>query len=467
MNVEPNRFQSAPELPDPVKISITTEDRSLRELLNDLKGDLTGLYRDRRYYEEDYLVRSILGRKVITVLEPQLIDHVLLKNPGNYQRGTLQKSTVQPWAGDGILASEGETWKQQRKLSEPWFFRHNLDRFGGPVKDAAFRTAEEWSIAAKSGQTLDLETSLVGFSTRVIARSLFSSDIESQFDELRDILHRVQQRMARVGFLDLIGLGHHLRRLPRGEAHRLNTHLHAIFDRIIADRLNGRVRRDDFLQTMVDAERTNDTPGLSRKQIYDTAISYFLGAPESVGYSLVWTLYLLSLHPEIQEKAAEEAKAFNLDKGDMKSLEALEYCWAVLQEAMRLYPPVHSFTREAIGRDRFNGLDIPKRSLLFFPVYTIHRHRKLWTNPDTFDPERFSKSRRQADDHVRFLAFSAGPRFCLGRSLAEMETKIALAALLSRFRIEPDYDRPVRDMEAFVTLRPKGGCHVRIFERRA
>ena len=211
--------------------------------------------------------------------------------------------------------------------------------------------------------------------------------------------------------------------------------------------------------------RSSDRKRLSRKQAYDTAISYFLGAPEAVGFSLVWTFYLLSHHPHIQERAAAEAQEFTLADPTIKSLGSLEYCWTILQEAMRLYPPVHSLTREALGPDQFGDLKIPKGSLVLFPIYAIHRHSKLWENPNRFDPDRFSKSRRKQSDHLKFMAFSAGPRFCIGRSLAEMETKIAVAALLSRFRFEPDPDRPVEELEARSTLRPKNGCYVRISRR--
>ncbi len=443
-----------------VRVAVETSDRSVFELLRNVRRDLTGLYKDRRFYSEPRVVRDLVTRKVVSVMDPGLIEHILLKNHANYQRGRLQKNTVQPWAGEGILASEGAVWRRQRKLSEPWFFRHRLNRFASPIASAALRAADGIAEEAGADGRFDAEGAMMGFSTRVIAGSLFSADIDSDFDALRDALGAVQRKMARVGLLDLLGVGHHARRFADWRSRRINRRLRDIFGPIIEGRLAGRVRRDDFLQTMVDANDGDEADRLTGQQIYDTAISYFLGAPESVGYSLVWTLYLLAHHPGVQDRVAAEVATLDLDHVDMAALEQLETCWAVLQEAMRLYPPVHSFTREALGPDRFGDLTIARGDLFFFPVYAIHRHHMLWDAPDEFRPERFAKSARTPIDHLRFLAFSAGPRYCLGRSLAEMETKIALAVLLRRFRFAPDPEHPVAGVEAFVTMRPRGGCRL-------
>jgi cytochrome P450 len=448
-----------------VRVLIESSDRSVFELLRDVRRDLTGLYKDCRFYSEPRIVRHLVSRKIVSVMEPELIEHILLKNHANYRRGQLQKNTVQPWAGEGILASEGAVWRRQRKLSEPWFFRHRLNRFATPIVSAARQCADTIGAHAAPDGAFDAEAAMMGFSTRVIAGSLFSADIEAQFDALRDALGAVQKKMARVGLLDLLGVGHHARRLVDWRARRLNRALRAIFGPIIEERMAGRVHRDDFLQTMVDARGGEDGERLSEAQIYDTAISYFLGAPESVGYSLVWTLYLLAHHPDVQDRLAAEVAALDLAAVDMAALDRLEECWAALQEAMRLYPPVHSFTREALGPDQFGDLKIARGDLFFFPVYAIHRHRALWEAPDEFRPARFHKSARTPIDHLRFLAFSAGPRYCLGRSLAEMETKIALAVLLRRFRFEPDPSYPVAGVEAYVTMRPRGGCRLRALPR--
>jgi len=449
------------------QVARTTRKRSMLELARRLRTDLTVLYENDRFYREDVIVRRSLLTNFIIAMKPDLIRHVMVTNASNYQRGTMTKNTVRAWAGDGILTSEGEAWRSARRILEPWFHRRTLDQFTEPTIAATRSALDGIEDAVEDGRPISVEEFCTSLTTRIIAQSLFSCDIDARMDDLHAELTEIQEEMTKIKLSDLLGFGRFLPKRYNARTRATLRNLKAIFDPIIEQRRTSGEKRPDFLQSMLDAGNKPDgTPRLTEQQIYDNVFSVFLGAPESTGYALVWTIYLLSRFPDVQEKVFAEAdEILGSENFCSDDLAKMTYSWCVMQEAMRLYPPVHSFTREAIGDDQFGDVKIPRGSTIFFPVYAIHRHEKLWDQPDAFNPERFRHGARAGkDDLFSFLAFSTGPRFCVGRPFAEMELKLIIGMLVRRYRIKPAGEGPV-GLKGLVTLRPASRIEVRLEPR--
>lgn len=442
-------------MPPMPKVKVGAKKHSNLQLARRLRTDLTVLFENPDLYREDYVVRKSLFTTIISVMDPAFVRHVLATNAKNYHRGTLQKNLVRVWSGDSVITSEGVKWKKARALVEPWFQRKSLDYYSVPIASATQVMIDEMR-QTPADEAVSIEAICARLSTTVIAHSLFSSSIDSQLDVVHRELTRIQELMTKVSYGDIMGLYRFFKKRYSWETYDTLDKLRAVFTPIVEHRRNSGERKHDFLQALLDAGIDDgEHEPLTDSQIYDNVFSMFLGAPESTGYALSWTLYLLSMHPEVQEKAHTEILEVLGDRNPTPDdLPKLKYLWAVICESLRLYPPVHSFVREAVEDDEFQGVKIPKGATVFFPVYAIHRHEKLWVQPNSFNPDRFiDESSHDVNRIFSFLAFSSGPRFCAGRPLAEMELKVIMSMLIRSFQFRPANSDDV-GLLGLVSLRP-------------
>jgi cytochrome P450 len=447
-------FAGDPVPPMP-RVKVGTKSSSNLQLARRLRTDLTVLFENPNLYREDYIVRKSLFTTIISVMDPAFVRHVLATNAQNYHRGTLQKNLVRVWSGDSVITSEGAKWKKARGLVEPWFQRKSLGYYTIPIASATQVSIDEMKKAPVD-VPVSIEAICARLSTTVIVHSLFSSSIDSQLDVVHRELTRIQELMTKVSFGDIMGLYRFFKKRYSWETYDTLEKLKEVFTPIIEHRRNSGERKPDFLQALLDAGKEDvEHEPLTDDQVYDNVFSMFLGAPESTGYALTWALYLMSIHPEVQEKAyAEICEVLGERNPTPEDLPNLKYLWAVVCESLRLYPPVHSFVREAVDDDEFKGVKIPKGSTVFFPVYAIHRHEKLWDEPNAFNPDRFlDESTHNVNRIFSFLAFSSGPRFCAGRPLAEMELKVILSMLVRSFQFHPSNSDDV-GLRGLVSLRP-------------
>lgn len=415
-------------------------------------------------YELPILSGRFLGRHSLILNAPEAIRRVLVDNHGNYGRTPATLRILHPLIGDGLFLAEGGAWKHQRRLVAPAFAPRSLEIVARHVAAVAQETVA--GLAARAPGPADVLRTVQHLALEVAGRALLSQAMHAHGAAIRAGIEGYGRQLARPSFLDFLlspdapdPLAWARRRAGRG--------FKGVLDRIITER--GRnppadPPRDlfDVLVTARDPESGEPfTPDLLRDQI----ATLIIAGHETTALSLFWAVYLLSLAPDWQERVAEEAAGVDLSpEGAAQAYERLPVTRAVVQEALRLYPPAYSIVRLAKGPDRAAGVDIPAGALVVISPWLLHRHRRLWQDPDTFDPGRFLPGAQPPDRFV-YLPFGIGPRVCVGAQFALLEATLVLATLTRAFHIELPGNKRVLPV-AVITTAPERAPAFRLTPRR-
>jgi cytochrome P450 len=403
-----------------------------------------------RAFEEMAIARRFAGRAQIVLNDPEAIRHVLVENNDNYRRTAATRRLLYPVLGRGMLLAAGEEWRAQRRAAAPALAPRMMPAVARTVAEAADRLIAE--LAPQEGEAIDLFGRMQLFALDIAARALFSLDLGEEGPALRAMLQDYADGVGRPTLLDFLlpsGLP-----TPRSLARRrFRRRWMARIGRILEKRRDGPIadppidRRGGDLFDMMRAAAT------SGRILVEQSATMLAAGHETTAVALFWSLYILAHVPAAQRRIAAEAAALDLGAaGAGEALPKLVYTRAVIDEALRLYPPAFSIVRQARGRDDAAGVPIPKRAVILIVPWVLHRHRKLWRDPDRFVPERFLPG---AAPPARFsyLPFGAGPRACIGSQFALTEAVLALARLVREFDIALADPRPVVPV-ALITLQP-------------
>ncbi|HVW19688.1 MAG TPA: cytochrome P450 [Opitutaceae bacterium] len=389
-----------------------------------------------RLFEEPIVANRFLWFRSFFVNDPDGIRRILRDNAANYPKSPLLRRVLCPSLGEGLVTSEGETWRRHRRLMAPAFDRQNFAGYAPVMTGAALELAEEWA-RLPAGAEVDVSAAMARLTARVISRTMFSGDARGIEELLGASMERVQAASP-PNLLDILGFPERLAgfrrlRLVRRQIAPLNDAIR----RLVAARRQASSPGDDLLGRLLSARDEATGQGLTAQEIRDELVTIFMAGHDTTSLALTWTWYLLSQHPQVEEKLRAELRgALGGRAPTQADLEALPYTRMVLEESMRLYPPVFTISsRQAQAEDVVCGMKIPKGAFLFVMPWILHRHRKLWDHPDRFDPERFSPARSERRHRYAYLPFSAGPRVCIGAGFAMMEGILILAALAQRFRL--------------------------------
>jgi cytochrome P450 len=417
-------------------------------------------------YEQDFLDRSFLWAHAYIVNAPDGIKHVLLDNAQNYVKTELARRILEPGIGQGLLTSEGEVWKRHRRIMAPSFDPRSVTSYGPLMVEHTEAMLAQWD-RLPDGTGVMADKAMMRLTLDIIARAMFSSDAEDIAAIVATGADRYQTEM-RPTLFDLLPLP---RWLPRVADLKHPERIFGEFDRKIDRMISERrqadaAERHDLLGRLLAARDEETGSGLSTKEIRDEIITIFMAGHETTSLALTWTLYLLSQHPESEAKLHREL-------GDVLGGRApraddvpkLRYARMVIDEALRLYPPAHTLSREAVKADEIAGHRIPASSTIYIVPWLLHRHRLLWRQPDRFDPERFTPERSADRPRFAYIPFGAGPRICIGAAFAVTEAILILATIAQRYRLRL---RPGHIVEprGLITLRPRNGVAM-ILERRA
>jgi cytochrome P450 len=411
-----------------------------------------------RAFESDYFKRNVLGHTVHVVLKPEWVQRVLLDNAENYEKPRLVKRILSRTIGRGLLTSERELWRTQRKIV--------AGSFTPPAVDALvplFAQVGEGMAGFWPDGTRDMAVEATAATMRVIATALFSGDERLTTPEAMEHITGAMEGVgeARIQVLlgmPLIPLTSKGRRGRAGQQFLRRT-LGAIVNERLADGAP-----DDFVTTMV-RELIRRFPREEAIELaIDNAATFYLAGHETTANLTSWTLFVLSEQLELQDGVAAEAAAA-LDAGvDAKLPERLPLLRSVVDETLRLYPPVPRFDREAVAGDMLGEHEVKAGDLLSIWPWLIHRNRMLWDEPDAFDPTRFAAGSNQDRHRFQYLPFGGGPRTCVGARFAMAEALTILAIWLRAWRFAPMPNRIVRP-SGMVTLRQEGGLPL-ILSRR-
>jgi cytochrome P450 len=381
---------------------------------------------------------------------PDAIRHVLVDRSQNYTKHTRDYDKLRISLGDGLVTSEGEFWRRQRRIAQPAFHREQIARFGETMVARTEAMLARWRDRT---EPFDVAREMTRLTLEIVSATLFSVDLGAQLDEIEGAVS-IANRQTYERIISIIDLPLWVPTPRNLEMKRsLRTFDEIIFERLRARRAAG--GGDDLLGMLLAARDPETGEGMSDAQLRDEIVTMFVAGHETTANGLAWCLWLLATHPEVEARARAQAAALGR-RATLADLPALGYLRQVFQEALRLYPPVWGIGRGAVEADEIGGYAIDAGADVTICQWVTHRHPALWRDPERFDPDRF------ADGEISryaYFPFSTGARQCIGNNFALMEGQLILATLLQHERLELVSETVVP--EPLVTLRPRGGLLMR------
>ena len=386
-------------------------------------------------------------QQVYLVSHPEWIEDVLVNSAKKFHKGVaLQRA--KRLLGEGLLTAEGKAHLKQRRTIQPLFHRQQVQRFADAMVTHAVRWRE--SIAAEA--TIDMTHDMAALTLAIVGETLFSSNVQSDADEVREALTAAVQSFG-IAFLP--GL-EYFEKLPLPmfvRVRKARERLDAVIHRVIAERRSGESQAD--LVSMLLAARDPENPdeqGMSDQQIRDEAMTIFLAGHETTANAMAWTWHLLGSHPQVEATLhAELTRVLDGRTPSVEDVPKLDYTRAVIAESMRMYPPVWTMGRRAIEQHVIAGHTIEPGALVIMSQWIVHHDQRWWTSPDTFNPDRWAE--KSDRPKYAYFPFGGGTRICIGESFAWTEAILLLATIAQRWRFAA-VTSPT--MEPRITLRPKG-----------
>src|SRR5882757_7151213 len=456
-----NNPVAAPVLPAPVprqrRLSFFEFVRALRD------SAITSFAQEA--YELDIIERKMFGRHLFVVNDLAAIKSVLLDNAANYQKTEITRRILEPGLGRGLITSEGETWRGHRRTMSPAFDGRSIVSNAPIMTGAAQELLADWSRLGP-GASIDVAIAMMQVTLNIISRTMFSSDSDHIVAIMERGAGRYQAQM-RPNMMDFLGWPAWLAGLGRIRvAGRTLGEFDTEIDRLIKLRSrHPESGRMDLLARLIAARDEQTGGGMSAQEVRDHVITIFMAGHETTAMAMTWIWYLLSQHPAEEAKLHAELTAVLGGRvPNSEDLSKLTYTKMVIEESMRLYPPVHTIAREALADDTLAGRHVPKGSAVLIAPWVLHRHRHLWHDPGRFDPERFSPEQSAARTRFSYLPFGGGRRICIGAAFALAEATILLATLAQRYSLRVVPGHPV-EPQGLITLRARYGMKMLLTAR--
>lgn len=408
-------------------------------------------------------VRLPLGPKTLYFFNhPDHVKHVLVENSANYRKG-IGLVHAKRAMGDGLLTSEGELWREQRRTIQPVLAHKRIAGQAGAIAEEA--AAMVGRLRAKTGTgPVDISQEMTDLTLGVLGRTLIDADLGA-FSSIGESFEAVQDQ----AMFDMMSLGTVPGWLPLPKALRFRKarrELQRIVDTLVADREARGLGGHDIVSRLIESTAGEPDRRVAKRRIRDELVTLLLAGHETTASTLSWTFYLMDRHPEVWERVGDEAAAALGDRlPTVEDLHRMPYLSMVLDEAIRLYPPVWILPRIAVEADTIGGYRVPAGADVLICPYTLHRHPAFWDRPDVFDPSRFDPARAAGRPRHAYVPFGAGPRFCVGNNLGMMEAAfvVALIARDLRLRAVPGFQAVPEPM---LTLRVRGGLPMTVHPAR-
>ncbi|HEV2018727.1 MAG TPA: cytochrome P450 [Gemmatimonadaceae bacterium] len=397
----------------------------------------------------DIVLFKVGNERVHLFNHPDLIRDVLVTNQKNFvkSRALVRAKRL---LGEGLLTSEGEFHLRQRRLTQPAFHRDRVAAYGRSMVDYAVQASSRWV----SAESLDVHDEMMKLTLAIVARTLFSTDVESEAIEIGDAL-TISFESFNVATLPFSEI---LEKLPLPYTRRFEAaraRLDATIYRIIEERRSsGRDEGDLLSMLLLTQDTEGDGGGMTNAQLRDEAMTIFLAGHETTANALSWTWYLLSRHPDVEARFHREVDALGARSPQPEDLPSLPYTRMILAESMRLYPPAWAIGRRALNDFEANGYLIPARSMVLMSQYITHRDPRFYPDPERFDPERWRPEVAATRPKFSYFPFGGGTRICIGEQFAWMEGILILAAIGRHWRMLYLDESPPA-IEPRITLRPK------------
>jgi cytochrome P450 len=396
-------------------------------------------------------------KEAIITTNPVVIQHVLKTNWENYHKSHIQKKRMGHFLGKGLLTTEGEAWKTQRRLIQSGFERKQLEILSSIMQDSLDDSLRDFDRRARIGP-VDIYPLMMKITFAMVGKSLFGAKLkEKDIETISEAISTVQEFMVRQTIQPYLNPWFAL----SGET-RTHEEMTARAFGILRDYIQRRRQEEpghDLLQILLDA-RYSDGSRMDDELVVSESMQLLVAGHETSSNALSWTLYLLSTHPDCVERVREEFDSM-LGEEPLRFADVpkFEFTTQVINEALRLYPPFWMVDRMALADDRAGDLDIPGGSTVVVFIHGTHHSPRYWQNPESFEPERFTKANEKLNTPFSHLPFGAGPRGCIGGNYAMLQMLMILSVLLRKydFRFVPGQTIEPRPM---VILRPEHGIRM-------
>ena len=391
--------------------------------------------------------------RIISTSEPDFMRHVLQQNHRNYKKGRSY-DVLKLILGNGLVTSNGQFWQKQRRLAQPAFHKKNLEDLFNAMGETALEYFDQ--LATKKGTQIDIAREMMAVTAKIALKALFSNNTEEDLNAVYDSMTGAQRYVTDVMNNPYASIWFNFN--GRKKRFRKDREvLNQVVLEAIAKRRKSDKKYPDLLQMMLDATYEDTNEQMDDQQLRDELVTMFSAGHETSANALAWTMHLLAQHPDIVAKMRAEIKEICGDQlPGFQDLRQLTYVRQVIDEGMRLYPPVWGVSRTALADDEYRGVKINKDDIVFCLIYNAHHREDLFEDAESFNPDRFAPEKVKEMTKMSYLPFGGGPRLCIGNMFAIMEMQLLLVGLLQRFDFKLVADQNI-DMEALVTLRPRYG----------
>jgi len=416
----------------------------------------------RDFYSEPIVVYDDFGLQTVFVMDPELIQAILLDDVESFSKSPIYDRVLGEGGGEGVLIAEGEHWRWQRRLLAPLFRAEEVAAYVPAFVSACGPVLQRWA-KSEEGAPQAIHADMAAATLQVLEDRVLGADLAAE-DHRRVAAAGtafLQPTVWRVAYASL--------RLPAWMPHpgssrmaRASRDLRDVAARALSARRQNGGEGGDLLGRLVTERDPTTGAVLPDDLIIDNVVTFLLAGHETTAQALTWTLYLLALFPDWQQEAREEIWRVAGDRLiDREHIQQLPLVEAIFSEAMRLYPPAPSLMRRATTHIELGGHAIKPGAIIIIPIYVVHRHERLWSEPLRFDPARFFAEAKSGRHRYAYMPFGGGPRSCIGNTFAMLEGKAILSTLLVRARFTlPEAEVP--EPLARITLRPKAGLKLNV-----
>ena len=410
----------------------------------------------------DLVYFRVARQHMYLVNHPDYVREILVTNQGNFTKSrALQRAKV--LLGEGLLTSEGQHHLRQRRLAQPAFHRERLAGYAAAMSETAVRVRERW----QAGSSMDISVEMAQLTLSIVAKTLFSADVESEASEIGKAMTAVLQMFQ----LLVMPFSEYLAKLPLPSVRRFEKARarldETIYGLIRERRKSGQDTGDLLSMLLLAQDEEKDGGGMTDKQVRDEALTLFIAGHETTANALTWTWYLLSQHPEVERRLHREIDAVLGGRApELADYPELRYAEMILSEALRLYPPAWAVGRMAKSGFELGGVEIPAKSICILSPYLVQRDARWFPDPEKFDPERWTPEARETRPKFAYYPFGGGARVCIGERFAWMEGVLVMAAIAQKWRLRLEPGQRV-EPHPLITLRVKNGLRMTVEPRAA
>ncbi len=395
---------------------------------------------------------------IYIISNPDLIQEVLQSKAKQFSKSDDYK-ILKHSLGNGLLTSEGEFWKKQRRIAQPAFYKESLRKLVATIIEDTNKFVDKWQHL----QEVEVHHEMMLLTQEIVTNALFGTELHVDAEQIQENITIGNEFLSKK-IMTPFSLPIWFPTKASRQYHKSRRYNNRVITEVIENRRQDKKEYHDLLAMLMHAKDEETGETMSNQQLKDEAITIFVAGHETTANAMSWAFYLMAKHPDKQEKVRQEAiRVLGEDNQlSFEKLRELEYTQMVINETMRLYPPAWSMGRKAIDDVEVGGYEFKKNATVLIDIYMTHRHTKYWDKPEDFIPERFTDEEKKKRHKLSYMPFGAGQRMCIGNNFAMMEMQVILALLLKNFTISLAKKSEIIAPEPLVTLRPKTDIHIQI-----